>query len=365
MKILRIYILKELVGPFILSLFIFTFVLLMGNIIKLADLVINKGVEITYVGKLLLYFIPYLLSFAIPMAVLTGILLAFGRLASDNEIQALRANGISLYSIITPVIIIGLILSLISTTLNDRIIPRAHFASRRLLVEIGTRRPVASLEAGTFIKTFKDYIIFIYEIKGEELHHIRIYQPQEGRPTRTIMASRGEFIPMPGRQMIALKLIDGTSDEPNPKDPSSFYRLDFKTYYLTLDISGSTLDKVGISKKPKDKTIDELRQEIKKLRSTNIDPSPLVTEIHKKISLAFTSLAVVLIGIPLAIIARRPERSIGFGMGLGVIVIYYILQAGGTALALKGTLPPAICMWFPNILLAGVGIFLIRLTAER
>ena len=86
MRILRSYILKELMGPFALSLVVLTFVLLMGNIVKLAELVINKGVNILDVGKLLLFLIPYLLSYTLPMAVLTGLLLAMGRLSHDNEV---------------------------------------------------------------------------------------------------------------------------------------------------------------------------------------------------------------------------------------------------------------------------------------
>lgn len=366
MKILKVYVLKELIGPFLMSLLVFTFVMVLVNIYKVFDLIISKGIGINYVARWFLYLMPYLLSYTIPMSILTGTLIAFGRLAQDNEIMAMRASGISLYRIMSPVVVLGLILSLVSVHLNDRIIPKAHFAARRLLAEIGTRSPAAFLEAGTFIKTFGGYIIFIYELKEKEnkLRHIRIYQPQEGRPTRTIIADRGEFISMPEKGMITLKLIDGTSDEPNPRDPSSFYKLNFDTYYLTLDLSES-LGKGYVAKKLKDKTIDELRQEISRLRKKNVDTSPLLIEIHKKVSLGFASLAVVLIGLPLALIARRGERSIGFGIGLGVIVIYYILQAGGTALALKRTLPPTICMWSPNFLLAVVGVMLIRKTVER
>lgn len=365
MKILRIYILKELIGPFFLALLVLTFVLLMGNIIKLADLIINKGVGISYVGRFLLFLIPSLLSYTIPMSVLTGTLLAFGRLASDNELQAMRANGINLCRVMIPVIIFGLILSLVSCALNDRVIPMAHFASRRLLMEIGARKPEAFLESGTFTKTPDGYIIFIYEIKGNELHHIRIYQPQEGRPTRTIVANRGEIIGMPAKKTLTLRLTNAVVDEPDPRDPASFVKGNFKSYFLTLNLSERSQAIGSIGKKPRDKTIDELRQEIKRLRKENVDPSPLLIEIHKKISLAFASLALVLIGLPLAIIARRGERSIGFGISFAIVILYYILLAGGTALASKGTLPVVVCMWSPNLLLAIVGIPLIYLTVER
>ena len=96
MKILKKYILREVFVMFLFSLIVFTFVLVTGNLVKLADLVINKGVDISKVGKLFLFLIPFLLSYTIPMSTLSATLLVFGRLSSDNEILALRANGVSL-----------------------------------------------------------------------------------------------------------------------------------------------------------------------------------------------------------------------------------------------------------------------------
>lgn len=363
MKILRNHILKELVGPFLFSITVFTFVLLMGNLIKLAELVINKGVNMLDVLKLFFSLTPYLLSYTIPMSILTATLLTFGKLSSDNEITAMRASGISLYHITLPVIVISLIISLLSIPLNDRLLPKSHFASRRIVKQIAMSRPTAYLEAGTFIKSFKKYIIFIYGISNNKLYNVRIYEPQENGPTRTIIANKGEFISLPQKDMIKLKLIDGTSDEPNPKDPNNFYKLNFKTYYLTLDLSEHSSSR--IEKKPKDMTIEELRLEIRKLRASHINPLPLISEIHKKIALSFSSFAFIFIGLPLAIRTRRTEKSIGFGLSLMVIVIYYLLQALGEALSLKEIIHPVLGSWLANILLISVGgVFLYR-TGKR
>ncbi|OIO40213.1 MAG: hypothetical protein AUJ75_00390 [Candidatus Omnitrophica bacterium CG1_02_49_10] len=364
MKILRNYVLKEMIAPFILSISVFTFVLLMGNIIKLADLIINKGVDIVSVGKMFLALIPYLLNYTIPMAILTATLLAFGRLSSDNEIVAMKASGVSLYRIAVPIIIVGLIFSLFGIYLNDRVLPRAHYESRKILKSIGIKRPAAYLEAGTFIKTFQNYIIFIYGIKNNILQNIRIYQPQADGPTRTIVANRGEFISIPEKNIVRLKLVDGTSDEPNPKNPKQFYKLNFKTYYITLDLS-EELKAQEIGKKPKDMNIAEIRDEIVKLEEEGIPVTPLYTEIYKKISFSFSSLVFVLLGLPLAIMVRRGEKSVGFGLSLAIIILYYILFALAEALSLKGIVNPAIGMWLPNIIFISAGIFLIRFSIER
>lgn len=363
MKILRGYILKELAGPFFYSFVVFTFVMLIGNIIKLADLVINKGVDFLSVCKLFFYMLPWLFTFTIPMAVLTGTLLSFGRLAADNEITAMRASGISLYRLAIPLVTVGLIISLISVELNDWILPRLRFASRKLIAQIGIKNPTAYLEAGTFIKAFKNYIIFVYGIDKNKLSNIRIYQPQEGRPTRTIIAARGEFTSVPEKDIIRLKLVNGTSDEPNPKDPNNFYKLIFKTYYMTLDLREGR--DINIQKKKSDMSFVELKEEVRKLSAEGINPAPLIIEINKKMSYSFASLVFILIGIPLALMARRGEKAIGFGLSLCVIVLYYILLLGGEALSIKGVINPALGVWLPNIILGTIGLILIFRAVEQ
>ena len=364
MKVLNNYILKEVTISIIMSAAILVLVLFIGNVVKLAGLIITKGIGIGYVGKLFFILLLKPLNYIIPMSTLTGVLLAFGRFSSDNEITALKAIGFNLYKLMIPAMIIGLVLSLFSIMLNDRFIPNVHFAIRQLLADIGMKKPAACLEEGTFIKTFKDYIIFIHEIDGNKLKGIRIYQPQEGRPTRTITAEEGELIPISEKKMVALKLINGASDEPSADDPTSFYKLNFKTYYLTLDLR-SQLSGKDIQKKPKDMNFQELTKKIKYLNRSRINTLPLIIEIHKKLSLSFASLVFVMIGLPLALLAKRGEKFIGFGLGLGVFIIYYLLLSFGKAMALKEAFSPALCMWIPNILIGAAGIILFWLAVEK
>jgi len=364
MRILRNYILKEMAGPLITSLCVFTFVLLIGNMFKLADLLVNKGVAVQDVLKLFLYFIPYILSYTIPMAILTATMLCFGRLASDNEITAMRASGVSLYKIGLPVLVTAFILSLGSVYLNDRILPLSHFASYRLVKQVGIKNPTAYLEPGTFIKNFKGYIVFIHSIDKNKLKNVRIYQLRDNEPTRTIIAKTGELITYPDQNMVKLKLMDGTADEPNPSDPSLFYKLSFKTYYMTLDLA-SDFTKGKIEKKPKDMTIRELKDEIAKFKLSNVDTTPLLVEIHRKLAMAFSSFVFVLVGLPLAINTRRREKSVGFGMSLIILIIYYLLFIGGQAISLKNLLPPIIGMWSANFIFFILGLVLIFVIIEK
>jgi len=358
MKILRNYFLKEFIGPLFLALAILTFVMLMGNLVKIVDLVIRKGVDIRSVSKLFLFLMPYLLTYTLPIAALTAVFLALGRLSSDNEIVAIKASGINLFTLILPLLIVGLILSLVLVIFNDRVIPYAHYATRKTLVEVGIKNPTAALEPGVFINSFQKYILFIYRIDENKLTNLRIYEPQgQGKPTRTIVARRGEFIAIPEKNMIKLKLIDGTSDEPDPENPNNFYKLNFKTYFMSLNLA-DVQDGSQIKKKSKDMTIQELEDEIGRLKKEGIDPTPLITEINKKISLAFSCFVFILLGCPLAIITRRREKSINFSIAFLIVGIYYLLLMGSEALSLQGYLDPKIAMWLPNIILGAIGTIL-------
>jgi lipopolysaccharide export system permease protein len=358
MKILRDYFLKEFISPLVLAVIALSFVFTLGYLVQIAYLVINKGVDIFSVAKLFLLRIPAIMIYILPISSLVAILLSMGRLSNDNEIVTIRASGVSLISLVKPLLTFGLLISMLMVIFNDRFIPYAHFESRKTLIEVGMQNPAAALEPGVFINSFDKYIIFIYSIDGNKLYNVRIYEPQgEDKPTRIIVAKKGEFLALPEKNLVKLKLMDGTADEPDPNNPRSFYKLNFKTYFMSLNFANAK-DKNSIEKKPKDMTINELKRQIEKLKKENIDSTPMVAEINEKISLAFSSFVFILLGLPLAVITRRREKSINFGIAFIIIGVYYLMLLGLEALSMQGFLDPTLALWFPNILFGSIGAYL-------
>lgn len=348
MRTLRNYLLLECILPFFLALGVLTCVFLLGNLIQLAHLVINKGVSLAVIGHVFLLYIPVLLGYTLPLACLVGITLALSRLSVDNEILAIRACGIHLWRMLTPLIVVGLIFSLGLFLLNDRVIPYAHHEQRVLLKTLGSQNPTALLEPGVFINAFDKQIIFIQKIVDNKLYNITIYQPQpEGKPTRTIIANRGEFTPVPGEDKILLKLINGVSDEQDLKNPNNFYKLNFDTFFMTLNLSQQ--DK-KVDKKPKSMSLRELADEKAHLDQLLVDTIQLETEFYRKVSWAFSPLVFILIGFPLAIITNRREKTAHVILAIAAAVSYYLLFLGCEALALQKILPPNIIMWLPNVI---------------
>ncbi len=363
MKTLRKYILKELLPPFLLCLLLFTFIFLAGNLVKLADLLLNKGVGLQDTLKLLVLLIPSLLSFIIPTSALAAILLVFGSLAQHNEITGMRASGVRVFSVALPVLLVCFLMSLANLFLSDQIQSEAEFASRQTVKEMIFRHPMAYLEAGKFIKDFQDYIILTRRIEGNRLYDVTIYQLQDGKKaTRTIIAEQGEIISFPKERTLKVRLYNGTSDEPAPEDPASFYKLNFKTFELP-PIQLRKDDPSKMRKKTRELRLDEIIYALRydpELKKDKNAQREYRAAFHKKISFAFAPFVFALFGLPLAVIARRGEAVISFSLAMGTVAIYYVLFIWSRAMALEGNFPPFLALWFPNFFIGGCGIFLMK-----
>lgn len=355
MRILRNYILKECIQPFTLSISVLTSVFLLGYLPQLANKVINNGVSLTAMGQVFLYNIPILLGYTLPIACLITVILALGHMSAENEILAMRASGIHLLRLLAPLTVVGIALCLVVYILNDRIIPNAFDAQIRILQETGSRDPSSMLEAGSFINAFDKYVIFIYRIEGDLLYGVRIYEPAPNRPTRTIIAEQGEFVHVPGKDQLMLKLLNGTSDEPDLSNPNNFYKLNFRTSFITMDLSKK---KVGGEKKSRAMTLRELSKKIDSIRKMSIDPSPLIAEYHRRLAWSFSPLIFILLGFPFAAITNRRAKSANLLYALLFAAPYYILSLACQGMASQNVFNPILLMWAPTILALMVAVFL-------
>ncbi len=356
MKILRTYVLKEHLAPFAVTLAGLTAVLLIGNVIKLAELVITKGVSLLDIVRLLLDLIPFVMSFTVPIASLLAIVMAFGRLSTDYELIAMRASGIPPSRLIAPLLITASLICGAMVLLNDRVVPASHLAFRRQLKAIGIKHPTAYIEEGTFIKEFSPYIMFVYHVEGKTLYNVRIYEPQPDGPTRTIVANRGEFEPLTDDRTLRLDLFDGTVDQWDPAHPGSFYKVSFDKYSLHIATGAGSM---RFGKKLKEMTFRELRRERERLVAEQIDPLPITIQLHQRFASSFATLVFATFGLSLGLGAHHHERLVMFVWVLGFAIGYYLLSIGVDAIALKGWIPVWLAVWVPN--LAGGAFAVLRL----
>jgi lipopolysaccharide export system permease protein len=338
-----------------LSISVLTSVFLLGYLPQLANKVINNGVSLAAMSQVFLYYIPILLGYTLPIACLITVILALGHMSSENEILAMRASGIHLLRLLTPLVVVGIALCLVVFMLNDRIIPKSYEAQTRILQETGSQDPSAMLEPGSFINAFDKYIIFIYRMENNQLYGVRIHQPTPNKPTRTIIADQGEFVHVPGKDQLMLKLMNGTTDEPDVTNPNNFYKLNFRISFITMDLSKK---KTQTEKKSKAMTLQELSKKIQSLQKLSIDPSPLVAEYQRRIAWSFSPLIFILLGFPFAAITHRRAKSANLLYALLFAAPYYILSLACQAIASQNIFSPWALMWVPNSLGVVVAIFL-------
>ena len=357
MRILRTYVLREHLAPFLATIGALTAALLVGHIIKFAELVIAKGVNVFDILRLLLYLVPYMSSFTIPMACLVAMILAFGRLSTDYELIAMRASGIAPLRLVFPIVMTGAVLSLLLLVINDRLIPESHLAFRKQLRTIGQQRPAAYIEAGTFIREFSPYTIFVYQLEGQKLLDVRIYEPQANGPTRAIIASRGEFESTPDRKGVRLLLYDGTADQWDPSLPGLFYKITFGSY--AMDLRSDRNETSKMSRKLKEMSFHQLLQERQRVASEGIDTRPVSLEFHRRIASSFAALVFVVFGLALGLQLRHHERLVSFVWVFIIFLAYYLASIGLSAVGIKGWLPAWVAMWLPNVTGLGLGVLLV------
>ncbi|UCG34940.1 MAG: LptF/LptG family permease [Candidatus Omnitrophota bacterium] len=356
MKTLRNYILKDFFSAFIFSMLSLSMVMLLGNLMKISDMVIRKGVHILDALKIFSFFLPYLLGFTIPLSFLLGILLAMGRLIADNEIVAIKVAGISTNKILNVFLLLGIVFSLFLFILNDRVIPGFHYRYRTQIKNIYAKNITAIIEPGVFLENFQNYILYVSEKEGSKLKNIFIYEIDEEKETSKVtFAKRGEFI-VEG-DTVKMKLEDGFRDETNPKNQKELYRLNFKIFFMEIPIQEKK--RVRPDKKPSDMRLSELKDKIEKLKDKGVNPVELQGEFHKRISFSFSVITFILLGFGISLIVKHREKSINFGIAFLCAGIYYLLFVLGETLIEYRLIIPVLGMWLPNIIVASIGGYLL------
>ena len=371
MKILTRYTLKELIAPFFLGLFCFTFILLLDEIFKLTKTFVQKGVNPGYLLELLIYILPATMVVTIPMATLVGILLAFGRLSADNEITAMKASGLSIHHLLVPVLLTALGISIFNLFFMDTALPRGNQAYRRLLYDIKVRNSALILEPGVVMNELEQegrkWMFEKNDAKTGKLKNVKIWDEyrRDGKP-RFIVAKEAK-VEFAG-DFASLELYDGTIYEYGDKKQIEHYRVtDFREMNITLDYSEALRRRDYESTSPRSMPLGKLTKEISKLEEQisaggqeylKYKLLRAKVEFQKKFAIPFACFAFGLIGVPLGIIVRKSGKMIGAGFGLGLIIVYYILLRVGETSGMKGIIPPFIGVWMPNILMGMAGIIL-------
>ncbi len=358
-KIISRYIFKEIAYPFIIILFVLTFVLLMGKILQVMDLMVNKGIGIFIVAKLIIYLLPAFMSFTIPIALLIAILIAMGRLSADNEITVLKASGVSLTQIYLPVAIASLITFIITIFIGHFLVPQSNFATKRLLFVIAQQNASIGIKEKVFNADFKGILLYADKIhpKGDFMENVMISDNRIQGEQNSIVAKKAYLVAEANSMTVILRLENGSVHSVSP-DLRKYRKIDFKTYEINLDLTSSISGINEDSKTSVEMTMGELLAKMKKPGLDAAAIRELSIEVHKKFSIPLSCILFGLLALPLGIKSHRAIKSRGIAVAIVVVSVYYLLRIGGEAFVETGFLSPGIGVWTPNIIFAILGIYL-------
>ncbi len=366
-RIIDRYIFKEIFFPFIMNLFILTFVLLMGRILQLMDLMINKGVDIIDISRLVLYLLPPFLLITVPISLLISILIGVGRLSADNEITTLKSAGMSIYRIMVPIMGASILMAVLTTLIGLYFVPYGNTATRDLLYAIAKQKASIGIKEKVFNDDFKGLVLYADKIPihGDYMEGVFISDNRLAKDPTTIIAEKGYLVSNPASMKVTLRLKNGSTHSVD-SNLKTYKRMDFNSYDVNLDLSGSMeKDRTGADKKAGEMNIQELLERTKKLDSASTVKRELIIEINKKFSIPLSCIVFAMLGLPLSIGQVRSGKSRGFTIGLLVIMVYYVLQLGGEGLGETGIISPVIGTWAPNVILGTIGLVLFIMAVKE
>lgn len=359
-KIINRHIFKEIALPFAIILFVLTFVLLMGKLLQIMDLMINKGISIFDIAKLIIFLLPSFLMFTVPIALLIAILIAMGTLSADNEITVLRASGLSLIQLYTPVAVASLIAFTFTIIIGFILVPQSNFASKRLLFNLAQQNAGIGIKEKVFNADFKGIVLYADKIpvEGDHMEGVIVSDTRIADEPNTIIAKRAYLVSDPESMTVTLRLENGSMHVVS-SNFKNYRKIDFKTYDINLDLTSAMVSISDASKSSTDMTMKELLNKMKKPGLEKAEVSELAIEVHKKFSIPLSCIFFALLAFPLGITHNRAVKSRGFAVGIIIVSLYYLLRIGGEALVETGRLTPEIGVWTPNIIFAvlGIGLF--------
>jgi lipopolysaccharide export system permease protein len=348
-KTLRGYLGREIGLGFFAGLAIFTFLLLTARIIELVDLVLARGVPLTAVGRLFLLAMPSFLELTMPAALLLGVIVAFGRLANDGELTAIRAAGVSWSSLVGPVVLAGALVAVATLAMSTFARPWANRQVLEAMYDVAKSRAAAAVRPGVFNSDFDGIVLYVERTIPESgaLEGILVADERDENARTAVFAERGGLVADERERRIRLHLDAGTAVT-RRNGIESYDLTSFRTFEVNLDL---TRDVGRTGTRPSDLPLDRLL--------TDATSAPVAAdrleariEVHRKLAFATAALLLALAGLPFAVQISRSVHARGFALSVALALVYYAVFSAGVVAVRNATLPPAVGLWLPNAVLA-------------
>ncbi|MCA9754008.1 MAG: LptF/LptG family permease [Gemmatimonadetes bacterium] len=244
--ILDRYVLRHHVGPFLFAVITITFFFVMRVLVDFLGLFASRDLSPFTIAELFALSLGWILALTFPMAALVAVVMGFGRLAQDSELDAFHAGGVSFLRLLAPVIGASLVLTVALVYYNNVVLPEANHRLKTLTADVRKMRPTIAIREGVFMDDFDGYTLLVRRLDEDDpnvIHDVTVYVRDPRDPTRTIHAPWGELIPENGGDRLVIRLHDGEIHEVDKSDSKDYFRLAFKTHDLIFDDLGTQLER--------------------------------------------------------------------------------------------------------------------------
>ena len=370
LSLLDRWLLKELVGPLLFFIALFTLLLLTGGVMfELIRKIVDKNLPVGIAAQVLMLSIPRWLAFSVPIGTLMASLFVFTRLSSNSELTALRSLGVTTIRMISAALALSLVMTVFSFVLNDVVVPRSErYAEASLRRALG--RSLAS-------ETGKDIIYPRFGVRSgavdedtrrglTQLFYARRFEKGEMRDVTVLDFTRAAFTQMLmaekatwNERQASWDFFDGQILTLNPNGSST--KVGFDRYVYPL--GSGPLRLAAVEKDAVNMTVAQaLQAERLYLDAGSIkDARKIQVRIQEKFTVPLTCLVFGLFGATLGCLpSYRTSRSFSFVLALGIICVYYVVGFSFSSLGVRGTMPPVLAAWMPLLLSLGGGGLLLR-----
>jgi lipopolysaccharide export system permease protein len=373
MGLLQRHILASVAAACAAAVGLFGFVLIAGQALRdLLGYVVAGQLDPATAARLLGLLVPFVAVYALPIGLLTGVLLVLGRMSSQHEITAMRAAGLSLRYIARPVWVIAWAGVALALALNFQIMPRAQTAYRVTLVEAVRQNPLNFIVPRTFVRDFNGFVVYVGERQGAELKDFWLWKlDTQKRVTGLVRARRATIALREADDRLILTLFDASAEtraKDNPEDfsrPQPVGNSDSLTVELPLD---GIFRQMQVGQKIMFMTFDQLcarrdQLEAKGAAATEGERRDLTrinVTLSSKAAGSFAVLAFAVIAVPLGIKVSRKETSANLGLAVALVLGYYFLATLTGMLERSPALRPELWVWAPPLAYAAAGLWLFR-----
>jgi len=347
----------EMMPPFLLCVFVLTFLLMTNRVSLLLDLILNKKVPIGDTLLLFSSYLPFVLSMTIPMSMMMGTLLAFGRLSSDMEVTAFKSSGVHLFHLIAPVLVIGFLMTVLMLFFNHKVLPAASFAFKQKQFKIVQHQANIAIRERVFIDNFEGYHFFIdHQDSSGLFSDIKAFNRLSPYGSvQTTLAKHGKLVTDEKTYQLFFHLNDGVMNWDN-ENFHTYNRLYFDRYIIHLKLENQLAQMADVKKDFEEMDLNELRHDV----DIATDPGrryAVQTELQKRLALPFACLILSWFCAPLGLWTRS-KGFMGFVLGLVLIFAYYLMFITGEILSQQGSVNPIVGLWWANGILGTAGFLI-------